>query len=108
MAGDDRCEPGAARLRCCVPYCRRSASRDKFPNVDEIICGKHWRLAPKAWRVRKRKIERYYRRHFGDQGYWNFPPGSARRLKAVQAHRLDNLMWDRIKRHAIEVALGIS
>ena len=95
------------RIRCCVPYCGRTAAREKFPNCEEIICGKHWRMAPKRLRLRKRTIERYYRRHFGDQAYWQFPAGSARRLKAVQAHRLNNLMWERCKRAAIDVALGL-
>lgn len=38
------------RIPCAVPFCRRTAARDKHPNATEIICGKHWRLARKRRR----------------------------------------------------------
>jgi len=38
------------RIPCVVPFCRRTAAREKFPDATEIICGKHHRLARKRLR----------------------------------------------------------
>lgn len=40
------------RIPCAVPFCRRTAAREKHPHATWIICGKHWRLASK----RKRRL----------------------------------------------------
>lgn len=40
----------AERIPCVVPFCRRTASRDKHPDATEIICWKHYRLARKRLR----------------------------------------------------------
>jgi hypothetical protein len=29
------------RIPCCVPFCRRTGARIRFPDAEEIICGKH-------------------------------------------------------------------
>lgn len=38
------------RVGCSVPFCRRTFKR--VHEHEEVICGKHWRLAPKRWRRR--------------------------------------------------------
>jgi len=95
------------RIPCCVPYCRRTASRAKFPHCSEIICGKHWRLAPAAWRRRRSRLARRYRRRFGDNPPWHYPAGSPDRIDAVRLRRLDNQLWERCKKAAIEAATGL-
>jgi len=38
------------RINCLVPFCRRTAAREKYPAATQIICGKHYRLADKRLR----------------------------------------------------------
>ena len=86
--------PGMSdRIPCCVPFCRRTASRAKIGDHTEIICGKHYRLASATLRRRLTKIRRRYR--------YILPPGELARL-----HELDLRLWDRIKAQAIERAAG--
>jgi hypothetical protein len=95
------------RIRCCVPFCRRSAPSERHPGCQEIICGKHWRLASKALRRRRSRILRRYRARFGDRAAWTFPAGSPDRIEAVRLARLDDRLWERCKAQAIERAAGI-
>ena len=86
-----------ARIPCCVPFCRRTASREKMGNCDEIICGKHYRLASATLRRRLSRLRRQrarYREGIDDDKKW-------------RSIRLDWQLWDRIKRQAIERAAGI-
>lgn len=53
-------KPG--RIPCSVPFCGRTASRERFPDASEIICGKHWRMADKKVRRFKTKADRAYER----------------------------------------------
>lgn len=46
-------------------------------------------------------IARRYRRQFGDQGYWAFPPGSEKRIAAVDLDREWRGIWDQIKQAVI-------
>lgn len=50
------------RIPCLVPGCRRTAPRKKFPDAVELICGKHFRMLPKAVRDRRRDLKRRARR----------------------------------------------
>jgi hypothetical protein len=106
LFGDRMTKPG--RIPCVVPYCRRTADATKFEGCDEIICGKHWRMAPASWRRRHSRMFRTYRRRFGNSGYWEFPAGSPQRIDAVRLHRLCETLWQRCKRAAIEAAAGIA
>ena len=85
------------RLTCLVPGCRRSTGRTH----DEWICGKHWRLAPRGDRRAMAGIARRYRRQFGDQGYWTYPPGSDQRIAAVELDREWRRLWAQIKEAVI-------
>jgi len=92
------------RISCCVPFCRRT-----FRKLDhvEVVCGKHWRLVSPVLRRRKAKLYRMYRKRFGDKGYWEFPPGSEKRIEAIRLDRLCGEIWKRCRNQAIERAGGI-
>ncbi len=79
------------RIPCVVPFCRRTADAEKFKD-SEIICGKHWRLASPILRRRHSKMARMYRKRFGSNGYWDYPPGSPDRLLAVKLTRICNAL----------------
>lgn len=96
------------RIACCVPFCRRTAPRDKFPNCSEIICGKHGRMASRTVRLRYRKLFRRYRKNLGGMQYWEHPAGSPLRLEGVKLACILDKLWDRYKQGAIEAAAGIS
>jgi hypothetical protein len=98
-------KPG--RIPCVVPFWRRTANEAKYPPGTEIICGKHWRMAPATWRRRRSKLERIYSRRFGDSPFWEFPAGTPKRIEAVRLDRLINALWERCKTEAIERAAGI-
>lgn len=75
------------RISCCVPFCRRTRAN---PGFTEWICGKHWTSLPKDRR-------RVYGRL---KGRW-------RRFGGPEAQDRANRVWDRLKRQAIELAVGI-
>lgn len=75
------------RVRCCVPFCRRTTK----PDCDEWICGPHWKAVPKSARRVFFRVKRLLRQSPHDDRAW------ARH----------NAIWQRVKRHAIERAMGI-
>lgn len=79
-------EPG--RLRCCVPFCRKSRRNDV--GFDEWICGDHWRMVDKSRRQVWGRINKRFRR-FGPK-------------KSTPAYCR---VWSALKRQAIERATGI-
>ena len=76
------------RIGCCVPFCRRTRLN---PGFNEWICGKHWAVIAKDRRRVYGRLKGRWRR-FGD------PRDQARAWR----------IWDRLKREAIERAVGIS
>ncbi|KAB0269007.1 hypothetical protein FEZ63_02555 [Microvirga brassicacearum] len=76
------------RISCCVPFCRRTRKNDL--GFLEWICGDHWRGVPKPMRQAYGRVTRRFRRGLGEYG-----------------SRGDRL-WRRVKRAAIERAVGIS
>ena len=38
----------AERIPCVVPFCRRTAARDKHPDASEIIC---WKATQKSYKL---------------------------------------------------------
>lgn len=97
------------RLSCCVPFCRRTRGLRKGETSlpSEWVCGMHWRMVPKKHRARLSQAYRWYRRRFGDNGYWTYPPGSALRISAIRYSKHWQNCWDRCKRAAIETAGGL-
>ena len=73
----------AARIRCVVPYCRRTTARADF---DEWICGDHWRLIDK---VKRQVYGRYLRRwrRYGSSEYGAAASRIWRRLCAIAIER---------------------
>lgn len=88
------------RIACCVPFCRRTASRQKFPDADEIICGKHYRTTSGTLRRRMAKIRRTWKRDL-------LRDPRAERVKIQRLWSLDHRLWARIKKQAIELAVGL-
>ncbi len=86
------------RIPCCVPFCRRTANGQKFPDAHEIICGKHYRLASLVLRRRLSKLRRRHARY--REGVDD--------AKIERSYALDWRIWDRIKAQVIERAAGIS
>jgi len=81
------------RTRCCVPYCGRTF---KVEPGSEVMCGKHWRMGPAAWRSRHRKLRRM---------------ATAAELKHEMVTydrivEICNRLWERIKERCIGVAMG--
>jgi hypothetical protein len=77
------------RLACCVPFCRRSTGRTEF---SEWLCGDHWRLIDKS----KRRVYGRYMRQWRRYG------------PTERVHVAAGRIWNRLKREAIERAVGIA
>lgn len=76
------------RLRCSVPGCGRTFRVD---DCEEVICGRHWRLADRRLRQLVTKVLIKGRRH-----------GWPDRLL-----RLHGRLWQKGKAQAIERAMGL-
>lgn len=92
--------PRADRIPCCVPFCRRTAARQHYPDAEEIICGKHFRTTSGTLRRRMTKIRRTWKRELARN--YTFANTKIERLWA-----LDHRLWARIKKQAIELAVGL-
>lgn len=79
----------ARRLNCCVPFCRRSAAQESFPECTEYLCGRHYSLVDKRLRLRRAKVKRLRPR---------FPN---------RARDVDWRLWTLAKAQAIERAGGL-
>ncbi|PZU95534.1 MAG: hypothetical protein DI527_00565 [Chelatococcus sp.] len=116
-------KPG--RIPCCIPFCRRTASKEKFPDCEEIICGKHWRMADKKARSFKTKAEQELRRWearceaIEAEGFecakanGGVHTGIIERFRVAadarqKAWKRAVRAWERCKRQATEVAMGIA
>jgi len=81
----------AERIRCCVPFCGRTFSREKVGFPREIICGKHFRAIGPRTKQQYRGINRKLKKWPDDE----------------RLFRLHDLNWRRAKRQAIEAAAGL-
>lgn len=82
------------RLHCVVLFCTHT-TRKKEGDGTEWICSDHWRLADRRLKSLRTRIKcRYRAKRTADN-----------RLKAW---RIDCWIWERLKRQAIERAVGIS
>lgn len=92
------------RLKCCVPFCKASTGRP----FDEWICSRHWRAVPKSTKAARTLADRSYRKAFGDTPFWKFPPGSEKRLAAIEGHKAREAGWSACKEAAsAEAAMGL-
>lgn len=78
------------RLPCLVPGCKCTLA--PAPGDNEGICIKHWKLADRGWRMLYNKRRRLLRAD----------PTNAKHLNSCQR------IWWRLKRQAIERAVGIA
>ena len=79
------------RIPCCVPFCKRTASKERFPHADEIICGKHWRAVGRRTKWLYRAVRRKLKRWPNDEHY----------------HDISSRNWQVCRREAIEAAAGL-
>lgn len=87
---------GPDRIPCEVPGCGRTAHRKPEYGSDiQIICGPHWRMAPRYMKDRYAKIRRAVRKARTDD--------DLRRASSMAA-----AYWDNVRRRVIEIAMGIS
>lgn len=77
--------PRHPRINCTIPGCRRGTTQ--FAPETEVICGKHWRAAPKALRDRYSR----YRRHA------RILDRRGDKERATRWHRRAWMVWERIK-----------
>lgn len=98
----------ADRIPCCIPFCRRTAPASRFPDCSEIICGKHWRLAPVADRRSHSKLRREVVRFEAlyDRVEEAFPSPDIER-EAFAALEAVDASWTTIRSQIIETAAGI-
>ncbi len=75
------------RLPCIVPGCGRTFKREG--GESEVICAKHWRMAPKPDRDRWTELARLYRR---------------RQTAGIAA--MCNRQWRRVVEAALDAAAG--
>lgn len=80
-----------ARLRCCVPHCRRTTDREEFKTW---LCGKHWKLIPQVNRIAYGRYVRKWRR-YGPETFTTDQLSAAKRL------------WRWLVRRATERSAGI-
>lgn len=91
----------ADRCHCLVPYCRRTTG--KLDADDPWICGQHWKLVPRWMKRRRTRLYRLWKKAGGSDTSWPEQPPKARK-----ALRLYWAWWAKIKKTAIERAVGIS
>ena len=94
-------KPG--RIPCCVPFCGRTA-KDKGVEDQEIICGKHWRLAD------RRLTRRFKRFRRAVDAAMELPPESycsRARARILRRVKVCQSLWEQVKRQAIGRAVGI-
>lgn len=83
-----------SRVRCAVPFCKRTTSLERIQPHDEWICGEHWRGVPRHRRHQYSVARRRNARYGGPEKGWH--------------GRIESRLWMMCKRLAIEAAAGIS
>ena len=97
----------ANRIACSVPFCRRTQARvGKFEHCEEIICGKHWRLARRSRRLVYGRLQREIDRD--PRNFFQMPPASPARHRRLKILKLADRLWASLKAEAIERAMGIT
>jgi hypothetical protein len=83
------------RLRCLVPFCRRTRGDRKGDPIgpgDEWVCGPHWSVTDRALRRLYSLCRRRTRRGWTDRDWRGLQVG----------------LWHRLKRQATERAVGLA
>lgn len=90
------------RVPCIIPGCRHTCR--KLWAGHEWLCGDHWRLVPRALRHRRQCVRAALRRR--SEVLRDMVSGQMV-AKTARAHRLEVVIWARMKRLALERAAGI-
>lgn len=61
--GEHRCERHVGRIPCCIDGCGRTFAAGADGYDQQIICGPHWRQAPRTMRDAVARVRRKARRH---------------------------------------------
>jgi uncharacterized protein YecT (DUF1311 family) len=77
------------RVRCCVPGCGRTFKEELVG--EEVICGKHFRLADRRLRQLIAHLRRKARRVGWTEDLWE----------------RDQRLWQKVRDQAIERAMGL-
>ena len=92
------------RIRCLVPACRRTAPKSRYPDSDEIICGRCWRTIEPALRRRYKQLRRRekFLRSKMQLKAEQAKPGYALRFRRLERawFRSWNRMWHAIREDA--------
>lgn len=83
------------RRPCEVPFCRRTSTR--WP--DEWLCCDHWRLVDRSLKLYRTRRLKQLRQRAEQTLEWK---------DWMRLRRASHLIWRRMKRQAIERALGIT
>jgi hypothetical protein len=75
----------AGRVRCCVPFCARSRKPEAYA---EFICSVHWPMTDKKTRSLFFRARRAIK-------------------KGRDLQYLEGKLWEKLKRQAIERAVGL-
>lgn len=90
------------RAACIIPGCRHTC-RKLWPG-HEWLCGEHWRLVPRAVRHRRQVIRAALRR----RGEIERDATTGKYVaRSVRACVLEDQVWRRMKRLALERAAGL-
>lgn len=90
------------RIKCSIPFCRRTADADETEPYTQIICGKHWRLVPKPLRTLHRRLKRKALKAMERE------PAQctiAEQAFALRLMRMESRLWDRLVAAAAERTL---
>lgn len=101
-------KPG--RIACCIPFCSRTASEERFRG-EEIICGKCWKLVSAGIKAERSQLKRRARRVSRilmrrDVLRRNGITTKAARLEEM-FFRAFGRNWERAKRSATDNKLGV-
>ncbi len=90
------------RIKCAIPFCRRTAAADSVDPDTQIICGKHWLLVPKPLRSLHSRVKRKALKATERE------PAQctiAEQAFALRLLRMESRLWDRLVAAAAERAL---
>lgn len=89
------------RVPCCVPGCRRTLKRRWVHQ--EWVCQIHYAAVPSALKLKRRAVVHRLKR----RGELVVLASGQRLITTTRAYRLDQKLWHRVKRIAIEKASGL-
>lgn len=96
------------RVRCCVPFCRRTTKGEETPF--EWVCSDHWRAVPRKMKAFKRRAKAKWKRAAERRDALtgiDDPRYEPVMAELFMARARSRWIWARCKREAIERGMGI-